>query len=121
MHGDGSRRVCPECGQGVAHISDQLSHRELRGPRNITSSNPDRIFDDNGRLLFIEEKRADEPNAKKGQLRLLLSLAEYHDVWAAKGEPNNLTLWKVHPEGRYETIGQGDFGWYQERVLDWFK
>lgn len=125
MHGEGQRRKCPECGQSVTHIEDNISHRELRGPRNITSSNGDRLFDDGGRrFLFIEEKHTNEPPASRGQKGLLQGLASQPNftVWACKGVPSRLTLFHVLPHGEgFTVIGEDkDFDWYQEQVYEWF-
>ena len=74
MHGNGHRRCCPTCGQSVVAFRDVLANRELQGPRQITSSDIDRIFDDRGRFLMIEEKNPGE-QALTGQKRLLAALA----------------------------------------------
>lgn len=129
MYGQGHRRICPECGQSVAHDDNGVSHRELQGPRNITSSNIDRVFDDDGRLLFIEEKHWGEP-ATNGQRRLLAALAEEHTVWLVRGEPENLEVWSIsggrrRADGEYILRGKqevvGAFEDYQRAVLHWFK
>ena len=119
MHGEGDRRYCPSCGQSVLHISDMLSHRELRGPRNITSSNIDRVFDDRGRFLFIEEKR-DGETMSKGQMLMLQALSRRHDVWVVKGTPEALYVYTVHSDG-LDLLEMGDWSLYQRMVDDWFR
>lgn len=123
MHGEGHRRRCPECGQEVAHITDTLSHRELRGPRNITSSNLDRFFDDNGRRFLAIEEKAPNEDISKGQGLMLRHLAcvPMVDVWFVKGDPSELTVRRVTPPGSpLEAVASGDFATYQNAVADWF-
>lgn len=120
---NGGRRRCPECGQPVAHIPDVLSHRELRGPRQITSSNVDRAFDNNGHILFIEEKHPRE-EVPAGQAWLLRSLARPKSttVWLARGVPDNLLVWRVgHTQpGDSVVFEGGDFDDYQAAVSAWY-
>lgn len=122
MHGEGHRRSCPTCGQAVTHVRDVLGNRELRGPRNITSSNLDRIFDDHGcRFLIVEEKQPGEPACSSGQRSLLVSLSKLpmFTVWGARGTPDDLTLFTVEG-GLFVPSAKGDFDVYQAAVLDWF-
>ncbi len=121
-HGSGHRGVCPTCGQSVTHITDILSHRELRGPRNITSSNIDRLYDDGrtGRMLGIEEKNPGEP-VPDGQNQALHALAvRFDDVWLVVGTPDDLTI-SESVEGGWTELGSGDWGYYQDSVLDWYR
>jgi hypothetical protein len=102
-------------------MRDVLATHELRGPREITSSNVDRAFDDNGqRFLLIEEKNPDEAVAR-GQQILLRRLATLPtvDVWFVRGNPDRLSVWKVAPEGSTR-LCDGDMGAYQRQVLAWF-
>lgn len=120
-HGGGDRRVCHECGQPVPSASNHISHRELRGPRQITSSNVDRIFDDRGlRFLIIEEKQQNE-RLSHGQTQLLKSLAQLPtvDVWGVRGTPDSLTVKQITPDGS-TTIATGNFTDYQAAVSSWF-
>lgn len=122
MHGEGARRVCPTCGQPTPEgLRDSLSVRELRGPREITSSNIDRCFDDAGRrFLFIEEKNNLE-QIRDGQRRMLRSLARLPtvDVWGVQGTPNELAIYKINSDGS-RVVDRGDWGTYQAAVNDWF-
>lgn len=120
MHGNGARRNCPECGQRVGHITDKLSHRELRGPRQITSSNIDRIFDDEGRrMLLIEEKQPNEP-VPGGQWALLRALGKIPEitVWGVRGTPDSLRITDLVS---LEVLAEGNWDTYQQAVTDWFK
>lgn len=122
MYGDGIRRNCPTCGQDVRHITDILSHRELRGPRNITSANLDRIFDDGGRrFLVIEEKTSAEKLLSSGQRGLLLALARLpmFTVWFARGTPQSLELFDFGSDQPWPFL-EGDFTQYQNAVSRWF-
>ena len=118
MGGEGHRRKCPTCGQDVTHIDDTLSHRELNGPRNITSSNIDRMFDDNGRILFIEEKNMLEqmPN---GQKRALKALSNQVDVWVVIGSPDALIIYEIDKGDISDGI-EGNWDYYQNAVYNWF-
>lgn len=121
MHGEGHRRRCPSCGQSVTHMRDVLGNCELRGPRQITSSNIDRIFDDNGsRFLMIEEKGPEE-KIPAGQGRLLRSLSALPgvDVWGVRGTPQELTVSRITPE-RSIVIFRGDLTAYQQAVGAWY-
>ena len=121
MHGTGHRQVCPTCGQSVTHITDTLSHRELRGPRNITSSNIDRLYDDGrtGRMLGIEEKNPGEA-IPDGQNKALHALADrFDDVWVVIGTPDDLTIYES-VEGNWTMLGRGDWGYYQDSIFDWY-
>ena len=123
MHGQGFRRKCPECGQDVSHIKDRLSHRELQGPRNISSTNVDRLFDDNGnRFLYIEEKNTREASISKGQLRALRALSNYpeNEVWIVKGNPSRLSVYQLNGADHAALITGGTWIEYQQLVFDWF-
>lgn len=122
MHGQGHRRNCPSCGQSVTHLRDVLANCELRGPREITSSNVDRIFDDGGkRFLVIEEKNWNEPVAAD-QIRMLRALASVprFDVWGVRGDPDDLTISRILPN-RTVGIAAGEFDIYQAAVDAWFE
>lgn len=102
-------------------MRDHLSVQELRGPRNITSSNVDRIFDDNGqRFLIIEEKGSSEKVAK-GQTRLLRNLAasEQITVWGVRGTPDELEVWRLTADGK-QLVAAGNWDDYQRAVMEWF-
>lgn len=118
------RRVCPECGQSVRGLKDSLSHRELRGPRNITSTNMDRLFDDGGkRFLVIEEKRPTEkiPGGQHACLAALSKLPMF-TVWLARGTPDELTLTDFHPSAPSEPFAERiPFETYQAYVDQWFQ
>jgi len=118
MHGEGDRRTCPTCQQPVDHIPNHISNRELRGPRQITSSNIDRVLDDHGRFLFIEEKHEDE-TVPKGQGRMLRALSYHHDVWLVRGNPERLRIWQIIC-GNTAILADGDYTTYQKAVLRWF-
>lgn len=105
----------------MEHMRDVLGNNEVRGPRNITSSNVDRIFDDAGkRFLIIEEKNPGE-QIKEGQRRLLANLAKLPrvDVWGVRGTPDALTVNALTPTG-FERTAEGDFDTYQRCVHAWF-
>ena len=122
-HGNGHRRRCPDCGQSVEHMRDHLPNRELRGPRQITSSNIDRIFDDGGqRFLMIEEKAPAEP-VSAGQTRLLRALAAVPQVtvWGVRGTPDNLTVTAIRPGSTETIVESGSFDTYQQQVDQWFR
>lgn len=125
MHGRGDRRICGECNQPVKPemVPDLLGYRELRGPRNITSSNIDRAFDDDGqRCLVIEEKRENEDlsDAQLGMLRSFACRSEV-EVWLVLGNPDRLEVQRVYPDGKRVVIASGDFAAYQSAVWDWFE
>ena len=122
MHGNGHRRCCPTCGQSVVAFRDVLANRELQGPRQITSSDIDRIFDDRGRFLMIEEKNPGE-QALTGQKRLLAALAGLPevDVWGVRGNPDDLTVWQITPTGSQVLLAGVGFSSYQALVSDWFR
>lgn len=125
MHGNGHRTHCHECGQPVDHL-DRLAHLrwvELRGPRNITSSDLDRIFDDRGqRFLVVEEKRPNEV-VPPGQKRMLYALADTpgFTVFGVVGTPEALTVWELRPNGTRRWITDGTVAEYQAAVMDWFQ
>lgn len=123
MHGEGHLRKCRECGADVRGRNDVLAFLELRGPRNITSSNVDRIFDDGGkRFLIIEEKQPGE-KLKAGQHKLLANLARLPlvDVWGVKGTPDSLAVSHYRSDtGTWERIGEGDMRTYERCVHAWF-
>ncbi len=119
MHGEGSRRVCPECGQSVIGI-DLPTHRELRGPRNITTTNIDRAIDDKGRrFLFMEHKRPDE-SMPDGQKRFLFGLARQPNttVWVTSGDTDQLELWELGDTA--VRLGVMNWDGLQRRLDDWF-
>ena len=121
MWGEGHRRNCPGCGQNVEHMRDVLGNRELRGPRNITSANVDRIFDDNGqRFLIIEEKNPHE-KCSEGQRALLRALSRLNHVtvWFTQGTPDNLTVYEIRGDTR-RRISTGTIDDYQHLVDAWF-
>lgn len=123
MWGEGRRRTCPECGQSVTHIADSLSHRELRGPRNITSSNVDRIFDDGGqRFLIIEEKKPNE-RVSHGQRQMLTALSRIPsvDVWLARGTTERIDLSDVADGNPWPFLQGINFDGYQKAVANWFE
>lgn len=107
----------------MSHITDVLSHRELRGPRNITSSNVDRMFDNNGRVLLIEEKGPNEI-VSEGQKIALQALANLPaaTVWLVRGTPDALRVDRVRPrrEGYEVLLDVGDWEAYQRLVGRWF-
>src|SRR5690606_17854997 len=120
---EGHRRRCPTCGQSVVRMRDVLANREIRGPRNITSSNVDRIFDDDGRrFLVIEEKQPGE-QIKAGQRRLLANLARLPqvDVWGVRGTPRSLSI-KAHRPGVgwVPVLREGDVAAYEQCVHAWY-
>lgn len=122
MHGEGHRRRCPSCSQQVSHLPDVLGHRELQGPRQITSANVDRIFDDAGRrFLVIEEKQPSEA-IKAGQLRLLKNLAALPtiEVWGVRGTPESLRVTRLGNDPAVLVEDGGTFEDYQRVVSDWF-
>lgn len=124
MYGQGARKVCSECHRPLsAPDPNNLSHRELRGPRNITAANIDRIFDDGGRkFLVIEEKRPNEPKLSPGQNGLLLALARVpmFTVWLARGTPQALDLFDYGSDDPWPFLDQVDFTRYQQEVSRWF-
>lgn len=125
MHGDGARRVCSECGTPVSPGSTYISHRELRGPRNITSSNIDRVFDDHGnRVLFIEEKSLREASSiTAGQKGLLYSLARIPnaETWVAIGDVSEVTVYRLHGRGPSDQLlHRGCWEAYQDLVEKWY-
>jgi hypothetical protein len=104
-------------------MRDHLPNRELRGPRQITSSNIDRIFDDSGqRFLMIEEKAPGEA-VSAGQMRLLRALAALPQVtvWGVRGTPDNLTITDIQPGSTNTFVESADFGTYQQQVDQWFR
>jgi hypothetical protein len=124
MHGEGERRRCPHCHQNMSNDTpDSLSNRELRGPREITSSDIDRVFDDAGRrFLFVEEKAPNE-HVPRGQDRMLRALAAlpHVDVWGVRGTPDRLRIVPITPTGADASrVIEGDFDAYQRAVLTWF-
>jgi hypothetical protein len=103
-------------------MRDVLGNRELRGPRQITSANIDRIFDDHGRrFLVIEEKGPDE-KVGDGQALLLRNLAGLPavDVWGVRGTPDDLRVTQVFSNGGTLHLASGDWSVYQRAVDDWF-
>lgn len=124
MHGEGHRRNCPECGQSVAHLRGAvLAFKELRGPRNITSSDVDRIFDDGGRrFLVIEEKTENERPISHGQKQLLSALARLpmFTVWLARGTPERLSVYDWASDDPAPFLQDITFDQYQEAVAQWF-
>lgn len=133
MYGDGHRRTCPCCGREVLHDNSRLSNLELRGPRNITSTNLDRLFDDSGkRFLIVEEKRPGEayPGGQRKALIALAHLTPLLEVWVAEGTPEQLQVYRLVPvrsnNGDQEQcamkhlLASGTFGDYQKLTLDWF-
>lgn len=122
MHGDGHLRKCRMCGGDVAERDDVLAFMELRGPRNITSSNVDRIYDDGGkRFLIIEEKQPGEA-LKAGQRKLLVNLASLPrvDVWGVRGTPDDLRITHFRPGTGWVQIAAGDKATYERCVHAWF-
>lgn len=122
MHGEGHRRNCPQCGQSVLHMREVLANVEVRGPRNITSSNVDRIYDDDGkRFLIIEEKNPGE-QVRKGQQRLLANFARLPrvDVWGVRGTPDDLNIKRFVPTGGWTQHATGDVSTYEHCVHAWF-
>lgn len=118
----GDRRICPTCRQEVGpHITpDHLSCYGINGPRGISSSNVDRIFDDDGRrFLLIEEKWPDE-GIPRGQGKLLLGLAKLPQwtVWLVKGTPESVAVMDI-AQRRWLLEGQ-PFSSYENLVNDWF-
>lgn len=103
----------------VENMRHVLSNLELRGPRNITSSNIDRCFDDNGRFLFVEEKN-DRESMPNGQRRMLLTLSHQHDVWIVKGSPDRLKIWTLQ-DGEHAVLAEGSMSTYQSAVFSWFE
>jgi len=103
-------------------MRDVLANRELRGPRSITSSNIDRIFDDNGkRTLFIEEKNEGEAIAD-GHKRLLRAMAtkQGFTVWLVRGDPNRLRVDRLTAESTLQFVAGGDLSAYQAAVTEWY-
>lgn len=122
MWGRGLRRKCSECGHLLDGSLIDPQRRELRGPREITSSNIDCVLDDGGRrFLFIEFKRRDEPMSY-GQERLLKALARLNEVtvWVVRGTSSRLdaSVWDGD-EVRVFLRHRG-FGDLQKAVFRWF-
>jgi hypothetical protein len=118
----GKRRICPECRQDVSHLDDMISHVPLLGPRNISSSNIDRAFDNDGKLLVFEEKHTDE-TLPLGQKRMYRSFAMKPGCTAglARGTASrmDISVWK--PGDTDPTyVGTGDHDYYQHLVSRWF-
>jgi len=122
MHGHGNLRRClcggtdPTC----------LTHLELRGPRNITSANIDRILDDHGhRFLYIEEKRPNE-GMTEGQKALLRNLARQrrNTVWIVTGTPDELSVQmlgnKTNGQVTMGTTVYGNWTTLQRLADEWF-
>jgi hypothetical protein len=113
MHGEGHRRK-PVPG-------DLLGNLELRGPRNITSSNIDRIFDDGGRRFLVIEEKNEGEDAPEGQRKLLRALSQLPNVtvWVVRGTPWELSV-KELVNGSLRWIAKGDWEDYQSAVHEWF-
>lgn len=115
MHGQGTLRKCI-CGGDDPACSQ---HLELRGPRNITSSNIDRCFDDGGkRFLFIEHKHENEaiPGGQSFMLKALARLPQM-TVWITKGSPDRLVIYEI---GTGAAPVVGDWSTLQAKADAWF-
>lgn len=103
-------------------MRDVLANQEIRGPRNITSSNVDRVYDDAGkRFLVIEEKQPGEA-LRAGQQKLLVGLASLPnvDVWGVRGTPDDLSIKHFRPSVGWVHVGAGDVATYERCVHAWF-
>lgn len=121
MYRAGRRTQCPTCHQPVPD-GDWLRLLELRGPRGITSSDIDRIFDDWGkRWLVVEEKGANE-EPKFGQRWMLQGLASIPQVTVllVRGDAHLLCVARLMADGTYRELGTGDETHYQRIVTAWY-
>ena len=115
--------MCSECGSDVSNRDDKIGFLELRGPRSITSSNLDRIFDDGGRRFLVVEEKEFGESLGAGQRALLYALARLREVTVllVEGTPDELqVLMLCPPDPGVRLLAEGGFAEYQRIIDAWY-
>lgn len=125
----GRKRLCDACHQPLPQdfYDKHLSSNPVTGPRNITSGNIDRVFQDDrqNRFLFIEEKDTNEREMGPGQWYMLAALAQLPGVetWVVKGSvTDSIAAYRFDTWYRIEHLPDiRDYGSYQNAVHRWYE